>query len=191
MLQIEHLTKSYGAPVLKDFSYSFPEKGLFVLRGNSGSGKTTLLRLIAGLETPDDGAIQKPDQAKISVVFQEARLLPFYTLLENLMLVAPKKTKEEALAVLEKFALREAAEKYPDTLSGGMKERAAIARSLFFGGDIFLWDEPTKELDAGNAGLVIEEMKTLARAHLVICATHDPAIRGDAEIVLPQQEKRL
>ncbi len=184
MLRLRSLNKAYREPVLKDLSLDLPDTGLILLRGASGSGKTTLLRILAGLETPDSGGIDYPEDVKISMVFQEARLLPFSTVAENLLLVCPGKTREEAVAALAEFGVEDAADLYPDALSGGMKERVNLARSCFYGGTLYLWDEPTKELDAANAARVIAKMKELSEKALVIAATHDDAVTGDRTVSL-------
>ncbi len=183
MLCIDNLSKSYDHPVIKRFSYSFPEKGLFFLRGKSGSGKTTLLRLIAGLEKPDKGTIRAKSKS-ISMVFQEDRLLPFFSLMENILLVKKERDEKKAESLLLQFGLLEAKEKFPSELSGGMRLRASIVRSLYFGGDIYLWDEPTKELDPDNRALVIQAIKTLSKEALVIVVTHDSDLVGGTEITL-------
>ncbi len=183
MLHIHNLKKGYDKPVIGNFSYSFEDKGLYLLRGESGVGKTTLFRLIAGLEEPDSGSVEK--NGKISMVFQEARLIPHLTLLENLLIVKQEPDREKALAVLRQMGLEQDCEKYPHELSGGMALRGAIARSLYYGGDIFLWDEPTKELDPVNRDHIIALAKELSQTKLVIAITHDPAFTGGVELILP------
>jgi ABC-type multidrug transport system ATPase subunit len=172
-MKISSLCKSYDKSVLQDFSYTFPETGLFLIRGSSGKGKTTLLRLIAGLEKPDSGSVDTQGK-RISMVFQEARLVPSLSLLENVLLVSKKPNPKEAEQILDFLGLLEAKDKFPSQLSGGMKLRAAIARSLYYGGDVYLWDEPTKELDPENRNTVINTAKALSETKLVIVVTHDP-----------------
>lgn len=184
MLTVQNLSKSFERDVIRDFSYRFPPAGLCTLRGASGSGKTTLLRLLAGLEKPDEGEIVWEEKPYISFVFQDARLVPSLTLLDNILLVKKKKEKALAIEILEKLGLREDAEKMPNALSGGMKLRGALARSLYFGGNVFLWDEPTKELDEENRKKVYSILKSLSKNALVIVATHDEEIQGEMEIVL-------
>lgn len=188
MLRIKNLNKSYDHPVISSFSYDFPEKGLFMIRGASGCGKTTLFRLILGLEKPDSGEIERSEEKKISVVFQEPRLLEFKTVLENVLFVSLTKPDEEAREraeqILRNLGLEEAKNLYPSALSGGMKGRVAVARSLFYGGDIYLWDEPTKELDAKNRLLIMREVEKIAKKSLVIIISHDPELQGGTEINL-------
>lgn len=184
MLKIKNVSKSYDQKVLNNFSYEFPQHGLFVIRGNSGVGKTTLLRLIADLEKPDEGEIQLEKGSKISFVFQEARLFPFVTLLENILLVKKENDLKKAKRILEEIALLDAMEKYPHELSGGMKLRGAVARSLYYGGDIYLWDEPTKELDPKNRTKMIELIHAMAEDKLMIVVSHDPELCGGTEIYI-------
>ncbi len=184
MLTLDKVSKAYEKPVLTELSLTFPERGLYLIRGESGCGKTTLLRLVAGLEKPDGGRIRFPEGTKLSFVFQEARLVPHLTLLENVMLVGEKANKKAALSILESLSLTGAEHKFPHELSGGMRLRGAIARSLFYGGDIYLWDEPTKELDPENRDRVIALAKRLSENALVICVTHDPHFLEGKEIKL-------
>ena len=184
MLTVKKLCKAYDKTVISDFSFTFPEKGLFLIRGASGSGKTTLLRLIAGLETPDSGTVEKKESDKISFLFQEPRLVPNLTVLENVLLVAKEKDVKKAVEYLEMLGLEKDLKKYPDELSGGMKLRCAVARSLYFGGNVYLWDEPTKELDPENAKKITDLMKTLSKDHLVIVVTHDENIKSENVITL-------
>lgn len=186
MIELKGVCKRYDHPVLTDLSYRFPETGAVAMKGPSGSGKTTLLRLMAGLEKPDGGGISGTEGKKISVAFQEGRLLPFLSLLDNILLVRNKadEDRERAMELLRFFQLEHAAKQKPDTLSGGEKCRAALARSLYFGGDIFLWDEPTRELDPDNRVLVQKALDGLKEKALIIVSTHDPDLVFDEELTL-------
>ena len=184
MLEVKNISKSYEKDIISDFSYKFNKKGLYVIRGASGFGKTTLLRLLGGLLKADAGEILLRKDAKISFVFQDARLLEHLSLLDNILLVKKEMDKENALEILKKLGLDQDIKKHPSTLSGGMKLRGALARSLYYGGDIYLWDEPTKELDDNMRKVVIEIINELSEKALVIVATHDKDIFSENEILL-------
>ena len=183
MLRVNKICKSYENPVLTDFSYEFPDRGLILVRGSSGCGKTTLLRILAELEKSDRGTIEREKSITLSCVFQEARLVPHLTVLENVLLVGGAKDKAHAVRLLTRLGLGSDLNKFPDELSGGMKLRASIARSLYYGGDLYLWDEPTKELDPENRAIVSEIIRELAEKACVVVVTHDPELKSEREIL--------
>lgn len=165
MLIFDSLSKRFGErEILSSLSYHFPDQGRFLLMAPSGAGKTTLLRLICGLEKPDSGKVTLTCK-RLSVAFQEPRLLPWLTVLENIRLVLPDQEAREdtAMHYLRALELEVAANQYPAALSGGMKNRASLARALAFGGDLLLLDEPFAGLD--------DSLK--ARIAPVICAAGD------------------
>ncbi len=167
---LENVSKSFdGKTVLDGFSHTFPDRSLTAVTGPSGKGKTTLLRLIAGLNKPDGGAVLLSGK-KISMVFQEDRLLTNRTALEN---VAAVTDRDNALQLLEKVGLSDAAEMRPDELSGGMKRRVAIARALAFDGDILLLDEPFMGLDSELRDAVFTLISEASKKACVILVTHD------------------
>ncbi|MCL1991827.1 MAG: ABC transporter ATP-binding protein [Spirochaetes bacterium] len=134
--------------VLKDFSASFPEERVTVLLGKSGCGKTTLIRIIAGLEDFGGGKLEKPQCEKIGIVFQEPRLMPWLTVAENIAF--GKKTElggEKIAKIIELVNLAGFERAYPHQLSGGMQQRAAIARTLMHDPEMILMDEPFASLD--------------------------------------------
>lgn len=184
MLTANKICKRFEKPVLTDFSYCFPPQGLVLIRGGSGCGKTTLLRILAGLEKPDRGTLTKEKEIKISCVFQEARLVPHLTVLENVLLVGRVKDKGLAARFLTELGLEKDMNKFPHQLSGGMKLRTAIARSLYYGGDLYLWDEPTKELDPENRAAVAAIIERLSKNACVVVVTHDPELKSQREILL-------
>ena len=182
MLSARKISKAYDHPVLTDFTYQFPEKGLILIRGASGCGKTTLLRILAGLESPDNGTLTDREKAKVSCVFQEPHLVPHLSVLSNVLLVKKTKDKARAMQLLSELGLEAEADKFPDELSGGMKLRVAIARSLYYGGELYLWDEPTKELDPENRAKVERIIAKLSQQACVVAVTHDPQLTSENEI---------
>ncbi len=149
-------------------------EGRVCLLGPSGCGKTTLLRLIAGLEQPDSGSIQRPDHAAFSCHFQEDRLLPWYTAQENLALVTP-----EPEVWLERILLPEAGPRYPDELSGGMRRRIALARALAHPSDVLMLDEPLRELDPSTAEAMLKLIDRFTGERDLLLVTHDRS-QGEA-----------
>lgn len=180
-LRVRNAVKRFGdKKVLDGFSMDFPEKGMVCLFGPSGCGKTTLLSSIAGLSPLDGGAVEGNRGLKISCVFQEDRLLPWLSARENIAAVF--RSRGDGLAQADRWLRRvglEGAEgKLPGQLSGGMRRRVAIARSLAFGGDLFLLDEPFQRLDACTKKQVMELTGSEAEGRLGILVTHDA---GEAE----------
>ena len=147
-LSLNRITKTFGENVvLRDFSAVVPLEGVTVLRGPSGVGKTTLFRLLLGLEQPDSGEIRGMQGRKPAVVFQEDRLIPWASALENVSFVSNEQTAEECLRML---GLGDSLHLLPRELSGGMQRRVALARALAFHGDILFLDEPFTGLDEEN-----------------------------------------
>ena len=116
-------------------------------------------------------------------VLRLSSLLLVLVALLGLTACAPK-DPAKAKEILKALGLEKAEKKPPYELPGGIKLRASIARSLYFGGNIFLWDEPTKELDPENAKNIIEIIKSLSEKHLVIVVTHDQNLNSENVIKL-------
>ncbi len=120
--------------------------------GPSGCGKTTLLRLIAGLDKDYVGAIALPEHGRLGMVFQEPRLLPWRSVLDNIRIAAPHAREDEIGALLDDVGLAEHAMHFPRELSLGLARRVALARALAVKPDLLLLDEPLVSLDAALAG---------------------------------------
>ena len=176
-LEIIDLTKTYeGKNVLDRFSLTLPGKGTVCLYGPSGCGKTTLLNCIAGLEPYDSGSITGTEDLKIAYLFQEDRLLPWISAAENIAAVLrgrKEQNREEARKWMRLVGLEGEDEKLPAQLSGGMKRRVAIARTLAYGGNLFLLDEPFRALDPESKEQMISLMKNKTDDALKILVTHD------------------
>ncbi len=172
MLEFKNVDFSYGEKkILENFSFSVNEETSTAILGPSGFGKTTLFGLASGFLKPKNGKIT-PFEGKTAFIFQEDRLLPWFTALENLTAVNIKKSK--ALEYLEKVGLSDSADKYPDELSGGMCRRLAIARALAFGGEVYLFDEPLRGLDIKTAGEILELIKSETFGKTLLIITHSP-----------------
>ncbi|NBI91206.1 ATP-binding cassette domain-containing protein [Lachnospiraceae bacterium] len=173
---INHLSKKFGEKqVLKDFSLRIKEGTSLTIMAPSGKGKTTLLKILAGLETADEGYIEGLENKKISIVFQEDRLCPALNALDNIRLVCGKEMKgNQIYQELETVGLK-GNEKYPiRDLSGGMKRRIAIVRALIVPYDILLLDEPFSGLDIENKRKMINYIKEKNKTRPMILVTHDP-----------------
>jgi len=179
-VQIKNLNKAFGKnPVLVNLNMNFPKNKITVITGPSGCGKTTLLNIMSGIEKQDSGEVLMSDKS-ISYIFQEDRLLPHFTVYQNIAFVLNSTmTPTEMKPVIEKYLalvkLMEAKDKYPSQLSGGMKRRVAIARAFTYKSRLLLMDEPFKGLDDKLKKEIIEEFLRIYRedTRTVILVTHD------------------
>ena len=159
MIRIEDLKVRYGSQTVIDgLNVTFCDNTLYGITGASGIGKTTLINAIAEL-VKYDGHIDTGG-GKIGYIFQEPRLFPWLTVLENVTCVCDDKDRARYFLDL---LLPDSEGKYPDELSGGMKQRVSIARALAYDCDILLLDEPFKGLDeqtkSSTAKIVLEYLK--------------------------------
>ncbi len=170
-----------GKSVLRNFTAELPESGIVLLTGPSGAGKTTLLGLILGLLKPSDGSIiLSHNIEKISTVFQEDRLVPSLTALENVALVSSETEAEKRLGEVH---LSEAKALYSDELSGGMKRRVAIARALAFSGDVLILDEAFTGIEEELCREILSNIATEYKDRLIIAVTHLPSLFSDYDYI--------
>ena len=193
MLSIKDLSFRYGKlDVLNGISFDVFKDETVCILGPSGSGKTTLLRLITGLESIQNGTIELSDisveeknlyKQHLGVVFQEPRLLPWRTSIENVLLpfeLNEKKIsdeqKEKAVEALKLVKLDDFKDSYPRELSGGMQHRLALARALVTDPDLLLLDEPLTGLDVNTKEELQDEIKKKKKEtnKTVLWVTHDP-----------------
>ena len=173
MLKLTAISHSYGDhTVLRNVNLTLRPGQRLAVMGPSGCGKTTLLRIALGLLTPTEGTVENTFR-KTSVVFQEPRLLPWRTALQNVNLVLGdgKTTLETARKYLQQVKLADAADKFPRELSGGMQQRVAVARALAAAGDLLVLDEPFKAMDEALREQVISLVARTTAAILLV--THD------------------
>ncbi len=177
MIRIEKACKQYGAQrVLADFSLTLQNDEKIAIMGESGRGKTTLLRIIAGLEKLDSGVIGGFSKEDIAYVFQESRLLDSLSVIKNLTVVSQKSFRDaekEAQELLLAVGLEKDAAKYPNELSGGMKQRLALARAFMVDRPILLLDEPFSALDKETKEAMIAFVKEHIQNKTVVLVTHD------------------
>ena len=207
MIRLVKASRTYGTPpvtALNEVSLEI-ERGEFVaITGPSGSGKSTLLNLLGGLDHPTTGEVVVDGvhlerandrdltlyrRTKLGIVFQFFNLLPSMSVAENvempLLLTGrnPREARAAALEILDLVGMSHRSGHFPHQLSGGEMQRAAIARALIHDPSLLLADEPTGNLDSGNAIQVLELMSKIAsrRSTTVIMVTHSDAVAALAD----------
>ena len=174
MLTIKHLTKQFGEKTLfRDLCLTV--EGPAVLWAPSGWGKTTLLRILMGLEEPTSGIVQ--GVGRVAAVFQEDRLCPQLTAVQNVTLVLPgsaEQYKEQIIKDFQQFGMDAAALALPAVrLSGGQKRRTALLRALWAASDTLLLDEPFTGMDPDTLAAAAALLRERCGEKPVLLATHD------------------
>ena len=205
LLQLQDLTYRYkntAEAVLYKINYDFEPGKFYSIIGESGAGKSTLLSLLAGLDSPVEGAIlfEGKDIREqgysyhrmhhISLVFQNYNLIDYLSPLENIRLVNKKASKDTLLELgLDENQIK----RNVLQLSGGQQQRVAIARSLVSEAPVILADEPTGNLDPKTAGDIIDLLKSLAEktGKCVIVVTHSKEVAQASDITLELKDKKL
>lgn len=174
MIELVRISTGYpGEPkVLSDLSFTFSEDEVYMLMGASGRGKTTLLRVMAGLIIPSSGQIKGMFDKRVGILFQENRLLPWCTVLQNVLLGMKKSSIDDAIYILNKLELADNYSAFPDSLSGGMQRRVALARAIGYAPDILLLDEPFAGVDQELVYRIAPFVRKAAR--MVLFTSHVP-----------------
>jgi polar amino acid transport system ATP-binding protein len=206
MIRVTGLRKRFGDnEILKGIDFEVPPQTVLGVIGASGSGKSTLLRCLNGLETINGGTIEcdnvrldaglshadyrkrvKDLRLKVGTVFQHFYLFPHLSVIGNIIeapmhvLHTPKKKAEaEAFELLESVGLKQAARRYPESLSGGEQQRVAIARALAMHPALLLLDEPTSALDPRRINSLRALLRTFVdRGHTMIIISHSMGFLG-------------
>ena len=191
MIQLNNLTTGYSKnqPILQDFDYVFEDNKIYCILGESGCGKTTLLRTISGLTKPLSGEILvdgvkvgKPNRNSIYMMHQSYTCFDWLNCLDNVLISKRVKRKVSKIDIINaeemlgKVHLLEHKTKFPRQLSGGMRQRLALARTLFTKPDILLMDEPLSALDSVTRTEMQELILNLHQStgNTIIMVTHSP-----------------
>jgi putative ABC transport system ATP-binding protein len=208
-LELEDVSLNVGGRwALERLTLAFRPGEVTSLSGPSGSGKTTLLSIAGGIVKPTTGFATyggrhmwqgdgDPRHA-VAFVLQVYGLVPILSARENVSIalrargVAPADADESAEAALARFGIADLGERQVEELSGGQMQRVACARGFVVGADVLLADEPTSELDEGNRGVVLAELREeAARGAVVVVATHDPAVVEACDLHIALDEGRV
>lgn len=199
-IEAKDLSIRYGnLSVLENVNFTIDEGDFVAIVGRSGCGKSTTLRLISGLETPTSGSVYVAGKqvrgvdSNVRFVFQEGRLLPWKTALDNVRLGTPKGERDAALKALDAVGLSDRANNWPVVLSGGQTQRVALARAIAGRPKALLLDEPLGALDA----LTRIEMQNLVenlwleQGFTAVLVTHDvgEAVRLANRVIVMDNHK--
>ncbi|MDA9410419.1 ABC transporter ATP-binding protein [Bradyrhizobium sp. CCBAU 45384] len=201
-LEVDITGKTYrsaaGGPheVLAPIKFAIQSGAVGVLVGPSGCGKSTMLRIILGLDRDFDGHVARPPEARIGMVFQEPRLLPWRSVEQNVRLAAPDVTDGKLSELFRILELEAHRSHFPGELSLGLARRVALARAFAVEPDLLVLDEPLASLDDALAGRLRDEIATLvaSRPVMTLLVTHslEDAIRlGDRLFFLSPRPARI
>lgn len=212
-MKLSRLNKSFGdRKVLQDFSLDVEPKGITCFIGPSGCGKTTLLNIVAGIMEADGGEVirERGETERTGYLFQEPRLLPWMDALGNVSIVLDG-DEDAAKRMLGAVGLSDSIHKYPKEMSGGMRQRVAMARAFAFDSNVLLMDEPFQNLDTKLKADLMDVflglwsrsrrtvlwvthdiMEACLVADRIVCLSSSPMkIAGTTDIATPRPERTL
>lgn len=178
MIALRRVTKGFGnRVVLENLTLELPDGTVTALVGPNGSGKTTVGRMLLGLSTPDSGTVEGVDGLRRAAVFQEERLCPQLSAIDNVRLVLPGQPSDTAVtrSLLAVGLDDESARKPARLLSGGQQRLVALVRGLLAPADIVVLDEPFTNLDPSVKALALTWAHAQLRGRTTLLITHDPA----------------
>jgi NitT/TauT family transport system ATP-binding protein/sulfonate transport system ATP-binding protein len=200
-IDVEGKRFDFLPPLLSGFSLTVAPSSVLALVGPSGVGKSTLLRMIGGIDTVFNGrvlvdGVPAADAPPPGFVFQDPRLLPWLTALDNVRVVRKETTREAATAMLRRVGLAGYEDSFPHQLSGGMQRRVAIARAFSVNSSLLLLDEPFVSLDRSLVAEVEAVLTSLLDANqpTTVLVTHlpeDAAMLADRAVVLAGRPARI
>lgn len=216
IIQIKHLNKVYDnglITALTDINLNLEIGKVYVLNGKSGCGKSTLLNIIGTLDTATSGEVYYQNKTRsmiknihefrrdfIGFIFQFHHLIPVLTLRENIeaallsnLNINAKQRTQSATKILKQIDILHRADSYASNVSGGERQRAAIARALINNPKVILADEPTGNVDSNTAKVILEVM--IKNAHknnaTILIATHDESISKLADVIITMKDSKI
>ena len=186
ILEIKNLKKIYHTPTkeilaVKDFSLNVKDGDFIAIVGPSGCGKSTILSILCGLENKSDGLINFKDNIKFGYMLQQDSLFPWRNILDNCLLgleinkTLNNEKKKRVIEMLKSYGLKDFIESYPDNLSGGMRQRVALIRTLSTEPNLLLLDEPFSALDYQSRLIISDDIYKILKKEkkTMIMVTHD------------------
>lgn len=207
IFKIKNLKKNYHTPkeeieAIEDFSFDLCENEFVAIVGPSGCGKSTILSILSGIENMSSGDIKNLNNSSIGYMLQSDNLFEWRTILENCLLGLEmngklnEENKKYVLSLLETYGLKDFINSYPSNLSGGMRQRVSLIRTLATRPDILLMDEPFSALDYQTRLAVSDDVFNIIKKEKksVIMVTHDIAeaiSMADKVIVLSKRPTKI
>ena len=197
-LLLNGVSKRYGSKtILNELDLHIPTGQFVAVVGRSGGGKSTLLRLLAGLEKPNAGQLLAGStplaqiQDDTRMMFQDSRLLPWKTVIDNVGLGLKGQWREAALRALASVGLEDRADEWPAALSGGQKQRISIARALLLEAEILILDDALSAVDGRTEHQILHNLRQWGEGRTVIISAHRLSALTEASEILVMQHGHI